>query len=67
MLKMGRRGSPRAHTLGKWSHGPQDPFKIPPRPQKHIVFFVCFGYIIKTPDQPPQRPLLIVEAISITV
>ena len=30
--KMGRRGSPRAHTLGKWSHGPQDHFKMPPGP-----------------------------------
>ena len=36
-LKMGRRGSPRAHTLGKWSHGPQDHFKIAPGPRNLIV------------------------------
>ncbi len=29
--EMGRRGSPRAHTLGKRSHGAQDRFKIGPR------------------------------------
>ncbi len=27
-LEMGRRGSPRAHTLGKWSHEPRDHFQI---------------------------------------
>ena len=30
--EMGRRGSPRAHTLGKRSHEPQDHFKMPPGP-----------------------------------
>ena len=37
--EMGRRGSPRAHTLGKRSYGVQDHFKIGPGAQnivKHI-------------------------------
>ena len=32
--EMGRRGSPRAHTLSGWSHAAPDHFKIPPRPHK---------------------------------
>ena len=31
----GRHGSPRAHTLGKRSHGLQEGFQIPPGPLGH--------------------------------
>ena len=34
---MGRRGSPRAHTLGKRSHGVQDHYKIGPGAQNSLT------------------------------
>ena len=39
---MGRRGSPWAHTLGKWSHGPQDHFRVPPGP-RNLIFNIKFA------------------------
>ena len=45
--EMGRRGSPRAHTLGKWSHGPQDPFKIPPGPPITFFLFGCVRFVYR--------------------
>ena len=38
--EMGRRGSPRAHTLGKWSYGAQDHFKIGFGTQHLNILFV---------------------------
>ena len=37
--EMGRRGSPRAHTLGKRSHEPQDHFIMPPGPLGYHIKF----------------------------
>ena len=42
---MGRRGSPRAHTLGKRSHGAQDHFKIGPGAQNRIKNIKKYDFI----------------------